>query len=411
MEKILRNTILSLALALTATMSFAQGYNNIHGQVLYNYSTPMEDVTAYLADSTGTIIDSTVTNPTGRYHFNNLTDGSYTISFATEIIPGGITLSDGYLVMEYLMNQASLTSFQKMLADVDNDDTITWADYDEIVYSYLNQGNPLSGGPWDFETTEVTVGGGGRQTVVTGGGSNGDVNGTFQPPKSGSCLISSNQVELVASNTSEKVLISLRSEQYLEFSGMHLVLSIPEGITVHDATSVLPGMKYTQTGGEIRITWMEEGNGSAYLLPSEQLLTLKVSSPYSTGTGNVFFTPQSESHFIGALGNVIPVVNLSMPGLAGSETQAFTFSQSVYPNPFLDYVTLDYDLPSESQVKVIVYNSAGQVMEILVDEMQEAGRQSNRIDGSQWPAGTYHYAIILNGEFSATRTGTMIKSK
>jgi hypothetical protein len=45
-----------------------------------------------------------------------------------------------------------------------------------------------------------------------------------------------------------------------------------------------------------------------------------------------------------------------------------------YPNPFTDRTTIGYELPEETLVKVEVYNLLGHRVEVLVHEVQPAGR-------------------------------------
>jgi hypothetical protein len=75
----------------------------------------------------------------------------------------------------------------------------------------------------------------------------------------------------------------------------------------------------------------------------------------------------------------------------GEIPSAYSLSQN-YPNPFNPSTTLRYGLPSESRVKLHVYNILGQVVCELVNEEQSAGWKE-----VQWRAniasGLYFYRI------------------
>ena len=69
-----------------------------------------------------------------------------------------------------------------------------------------------------------------------------------------------------------------------------------------------------------------------------------------------------------------------------------------YPNPFADQTTIEYTIKMENDVKLIVYNVLGQVVNQLVNFQQSPGRyqiQWNRIDsqGIKVPPGVYFYRI------------------
>ena len=52
-----------------------------------------------------------------------------------------------------------------------------------------------------------------------------------------------------------------------------------------------------------------------------------------------------------------------------------------YPNPFSDRTTIPYNLAESSPVRLVVYNSLGQLVRDLVDEEQSAGARSTEWDG------------------------------
>jgi hypothetical protein len=50
----------------------------------------------------------------------------------------------------------------------------------------------------------------------------------------------------------------------------------------------------------------------------------------------------------------------------------FRLSQN-YPNPFTKKTTIKYCVPYKTKVRIIIYDSEGEMIEKLVDEKQEAG--------------------------------------
>ena len=91
---------------------------------------------------------------------------------------------------------------------------------------------------------------------------------------------------------------------------------------------------------------------------------------------------------------------------------AFSLSQN-YPNPFNPETNIEYALPKDSQVTLIIYNILGQKVITLVDEHQIAGYKKviwNGRDenGQEIASGAYFYRLKA-GDFSQTRKMLMLK--
>ena len=86
---------------------------------------------------------------------------------------------------------------------------------------------------------------------------------------------------------------------------------------------------------------------------------------------------------------------------------------SNYPNPFNPETTIRYSLREDIDVTIAIYNSLGQEVVTLLDELQNAGPRSVRWDGTdsngnQVSGGTYIYRLRA-GEFVQTRTMVLVK--
>lgn len=64
-----------------------------------------------------------------------------------------------------------------------------------------------------------------------------------------------------------------------------------------------------------------------------------------------------------------------------------------YPNPFNPTAVIRYGLPKESNVKVIIYNIRGEIVNILVNKTQESGYYEVNFDASNLASGIYIYSI------------------
>lgn len=66
---------------------------------------------------------------------------------------------------------------------------------------------------------------------------------------------------------------------------------------------------------------------------------------------------------------------------------------SNYPNPFNPSTQIAYKLLEDGLVKLIVYNSIGQEVAILVNQYQAAGKYNIQFDGANLPSGIYVYKL------------------
>lgn len=82
--------------------------------------------------------------------------------------------------------------------------------------------------------------------------------------------------------------------------------------------------------------------------------------------------------------------------------------KSNYPNPFNPTTIIEYQIPKDSFVNLIVYNSLGQIVAKLVNQNQTSGKYSIKFDASSLPSGAYMYKLKAN-EFSLTKKMILAK--
>jgi len=84
---------------------------------------------------------------------------------------------------------------------------------------------------------------------------------------------------------------------------------------------------------------------------------------------------------------VVPVGN-HIPG-------KFNLKQN-YPNPFNPQTTIEFDIPENSNVKLVVYNSLGQFIAKLVDTDLNAGSYRTSFNAAEFSSGIYYYRMTAN---------------
>jgi hypothetical protein len=103
-------------------------------------------------------------------------------------------------------------------------------------------------------------------------------------------------------------------------------------------------------------------------------------------------------------GNHCLVTNWITPKLnplSGSTPMAFDLDQN-YPNPFNPTTNIKFAVANETNVSIVVFNSLGNEVARLVNEVLPAGSYSVPFDASNLPSGTYIYKMTA-GSFSSTK--------
>lgn len=80
---------------------------------------------------------------------------------------------------------------------------------------------------------------------------------------------------------------------------------------------------------------------------------------------------------------------------------AYELSQN-YPNPFNPSTSIQYALPKTGQVSIVLFNTLGQKVKTLVDEVKQAGTHRIRLNATELPSGIYFYKIVA-GDFTSTK--------
>jgi hypothetical protein len=79
-----------------------------------------------------------------------------------------------------------------------------------------------------------------------------------------------------------------------------------------------------------------------------------------------------------------------------------------YPNPFNPSTTISFDIPSQVNVRIVVYNAIGEEVAILVDGVRSAGSYTTSFDASSLASGLYFYRMQA-GEFHAVEKMSLLK--
>ena len=92
-----------------------------------------------------------------------------------------------------------------------------------------------------------------------------------------------------------------------------------------------------------------------------------------------------------------------MNGIAST----YSLSQN-YPNPFNPTTSINFSIPQDGLVKLVVYDILGKEVATIVNGEQAAGTYQVTFDASRLTSGVYFYKIT-SGDFSDVKKMLLVK--
>lgn len=80
---------------------------------------------------------------------------------------------------------------------------------------------------------------------------------------------------------------------------------------------------------------------------------------------------------------------------------AESYGLNVYPNPFTNHATVEFSIPYDARVSLLVFDNQGRLVSTLADENLPAGKYSEKFFGNQ--QFIYYVRFAVNGEVISSR--------
>jgi plastocyanin len=121
------------------------------------------------------------------------------------------------------------------------------------------------------------------------------------------------------------------------------------------------------------------------------------------GTYNYHCIPHQSFGMIGVINvnpNAIEPIGTSVP-------DNYKLEQN-FPNPFNPATNIRFDLPKNSNVRLVIYDITGSRQAVLVNNVLNAGSYNVDWDASGFPSGVYFYILTTDG-FQSTKKMVLTK--
>ena len=97
--------------------------------------------------------------------------------------------------------------------------------------------------------------------------------------------------------------------------------------------------------------------------------------------------------------NLTSLVQIRDVGVGINSEPAVESITHVFPNPFSQVTTIEYELISNEKVILSIFNHLGQQVALLTDEIQHEGKYQAKWNAEGMPSGLYCYSIQIGGEY------------
>ncbi len=410
-----------------------------YNTVIYN----IDNVIVILkSNPAGTEVARDTSDVFGNYQFSNIADGNYILSYDRYTADTMQTCNDvnaiDVALVKYFIGADTMTdpsrnfsAKYKRAANVDNNTAINAIDIARIkgkVGSPYNVSKNFPKGNWVAIDTAVTVAGS-DMNITLKTICYGDFNASstkyrdslvnWSMTKSLSQNIIAVSEDYITTADPDYFEIPLRiSTKMNDFSALGLELNYPDQYYQLENAVMQGADKYAGTGkinptleeimagdddllvtdedGVIRVVYATTDHFD--VAANDEVIRLGFRSLQAMNPGTLEFSLSGTGVIADQYGEENEDAYLSMPKIMvqGNKAEA-GFEFEGFPNPFTNEVALKYSIPESGNVKLMVYNSIGEVVMEVVNESQAGGKHTVRYSPEGFPAGMYTFKLEYTG--------------
>jgi hypothetical protein len=130
----------------------------------------------------------------------------------------------------------------------------------------------------------------------------------------------------------------------------------------------------------------------------------------NTGFNKISFLNPNLGLIIGRDGVILKTSNggnVSIGNLNSELADKYFLSQN-YPNPFNPETKIQFSIPKNGLVKIVVYDMLGREVKELVNEFKQQGSYNVSFNGANFSSGIYFYKLITD-DFIETKKMILVK--
>ncbi|MFZ4522068.1 MAG: hypothetical protein ACOYNC_10195 [Bacteroidales bacterium] len=423
------------------------GRHKISGVFTYyntaNVILTAEDITVkvYRSSDAGhsTVLGTTTTNSSGYYEFYDLCpDDTYDIvATSTHTTAGSVNTTDAAQVNFWPIAPTSIEKVRFFAGDVgtlvpyvQEDWYLSATDAQRIQQNFVNgkafdrpwtfwkagqfiAANPVAPAE-SFPTVNIPVGL--DVTANMYGLCTGDFNRSFNPllKKSASKSLTLVYGRSMLVTSGQQFDLPVHIVNASSVGAVSLIITFPSNlveITDVKMNSTNGQLDWAVNGDELRIGWNSMVAADLGAFDNLVTLTMVTRETWVKGSSirlELAADPLNElaNASYDVIGNAILSVDVveSSPDGIGEQSDASALKFRNYPNPFTNHTTITYTLPFAGNVVVEIRNTFGELVKVLVNDMQVSGGHTLNFDAAGLAAGIYTASIKLSGSYTAVNS-------
>jgi len=142
-----------------------------------------------------------------------------------------------------------------------------------------------------------------------------------------------------------------------------------------------------------------EDSGSIELINNDKNLTIVYSISGADNEHWILTSDESETWALESSGELTINGNSNHLFLEKRAVTPIEFAlEQNYPNPFNPVTTISYSIPELSNVQIIIYDITGRKIDVLVDNLQQAGHYNIQWNGQNTASGMYFLKLVHDGK-------------
>jgi len=369
----------------------------VTGIVTYDNSsnTPLAGVTVYLYQNENMVAETT-SDADGNYTFTDVANGEYVVKASSENTWGGVNSTDALLIRRHVVQLITLEGLKLEAADVNASSSVNSTDALVVRRRVVQLITTFPAGDWAFESPAINMNG---DDVVQdfAGICYGDVNGSYSPTLAKEAEFTAIQMAgKLDVNVNEEFEVPVVVKSATELGAVTFQFEYPRELAELTAVNFAgEGALYNDIDGKVTVAWADLE--ALKLNADDALMTLRFKPTAKFEAGSTLqLNLGSYTEFANAEGKITD------PSVAAFSVEVvkptdFSLRQN-YPNPFNPSTTIEYDLPSKSNVMIEIYNTVGEKVAQLMDQEQKAGSYKVEWHAANVSSGIYFYRIYAKSE-------------